>query len=120
MVFVTVFGYDVPAPAVTITLPVLAVDVVLGVAVTAIEPFPDVPDVEIESQLSDFVALHDVLAVTVMLDVPPAAVNPSVVLLSNADTSMLPQSLTLKVDPAEFTASTQYQYLTPGVSPFET
>jgi len=117
---VTVFGYDVPAPAVTIIRPVLTAVVVFGSAVTAIEPFPDVPDEESESQLSDFVADHDVLAVTVMLDVPPAAVNPSAVLLSDADTRMLPQSLPLKVDPAVFTASTQYQYLTPGTSPFET
>ena len=89
------------------TRPVLLVVFGFAAAVTAIVPFPDVADVERESQLSDFVALHDVLAVTVMLDVPPAAVNPSVDWFKETDTRIFPQSLLLKLDPAELTDSTQ-------------
>ena len=113
-VFVTVFGYAVPTPAVTNIRPTRLVASVLGVAVTAIVPLPDIPDVESESQLSDFVAVHDVLAATAMLDVPPAAVNPSDDLPNETETRMLPQSLLLKLDPAELTVSTQYQYFLPG------
>ncbi len=70
-------------------------------------PFPDTPELVNDNQLSEAVADHDVLAVTVMLDVPPDAANPSVEGLNDAETSMFPQSLLLNVDPAELTVSTQ-------------
>ena len=119
-VFVTLFGKAVPEPAVVTMVPVRTAPVVFADAVTAMLPLPEVPDVERESQLSDFTALQEVLAVTAMLADPPADAKETLVGLVESETSMFPQSLPLNAVPAEFTASIQYQYFTPGVSPFET
>ncbi len=106
-VFVTVFGYDVPLPAVTITCPVLEEVEVFAETLNAHVPLPEPEDVVNVIQETSLVALQDVLAVTDTDLLSPGAVAEVAVEPSDRVTARLPQSELLNADPAEFLASTQ-------------
>ncbi len=106
-VFVTVFGYDVPLPAVTITRPVLEEVEEFAETLNAHVPLPEPEDVVNVIQETSLVALQDVLAVTDTDLLPPDAVAEVAVEPSERVTARLPQSELLNADPAEFLASTQ-------------
>ena len=118
-VLVMVFGKDVVEPAVTMILPLRTDPVVFADAVTEILPLPEVPEVARESQLADFVALQEVFAVTETVAEAAPEDNETLAGLVASETRMLPQSQLLNAEPEAFTASIQYQYFTPGVSPLE-